>query len=173
LNGRKTRRHITLAPMKWPVIKDEAAMIGHNRVHVWPNAAYMLGGMPETDFERNETLDTITFSVRDLFTPDELQTLGTRLPTTKEVFDPKRLERLGIDRCPPTTALAILAEHDATLPSGRFEYIAMEPIPDRDGYPYVFYVGRRGGGSLCLDRGWAGPESAWDLDDRIVFSLRK
>ena len=168
--GRITRRVLSLKPTSKEGL---LSILKKKSVSVIGYAQDMIGKISEEDLERDETFETVTLEVRDLFTPDELRAFGNRLPTTNDVFDSRRLARLGIDRCPSTAAAAIITDHDATLQSGRWEYLAMEPISDRDGYPLVFRAVRYDDGSLGLGHVWAHPDYTWYLGSRVVFRLRK
>ena len=55
---------------------------------------------------------------------------------------------------------------------GEWEYIAMKQIIDSGGRPGVFTL-RHGGRGVWLRGHWAGPGFHWDLDDRLVFRVRK
>ena len=103
------------------------------------------------------------------------------LPTTTELFDPKRLAEWSaanldgyvIALCPAEVGPHLAIQYK-DQPKGEVLWVAMERIPGSGGSPSVFDVGRDGGGGrLWLGGGWAGPGDRWGLDDRFVFRLRK
>lgn len=108
-----------------------------------------------------QTLDTVMASVQDMGLK------GT--PTTDQVY--ARAKELGWELCPPETGVHLILK-DTNQPLGDWYYMGMKPMADRGGYPGVFRLVRgEGGGWLYYD--WAGPDFAWDPEDRFVFGLRK
>lgn len=91
-------------------------------------------------------------------------------PTTREIW--ARIKELGHSFCEPGDGPAIrLALQNQPL--GDYFWVAMEQIADSDGSPRVFRVTRSGDGERWLDADWVYPVSRWDLDDEVVFRLRK
>lgn len=83
----------------------------------------------------------------------------------------EKVKELGGDFCPELGPLLRLADKDQE--KGSWYYIAMEPIAGSGGRPFVFYVGRFGGGGRWLHAFWVLPDDEWDLDHEFVFRLRK
>lgn len=78
---------------------------------------------------------------------------------------------LGADLCDPRVGpYQRIADKDQKM--NDVYWIAMDPINDSGGRPGAFELGRRGDGT-CLLGYWALPDSWWNAEDRIVFSLRK
>lgn len=107
-----------------------------------------------------------------------------RNPTTTELFDPARLaewSKQNAARLPqgyvvellPAEAGPHLRDQYKDQPKGEILWIAMERITDSGGSPLVFDVKRHDGGGRWLRTHWTDPDDRWDLDDRIVFRLRK
>ncbi len=105
----------------------------------------------------------------------------TEEPTTSELLDPARLVKLSeanlddgwvLELCPAEVGPHLAIQYK-DQPKGEVLWVAMERIPDSDGYPNVFSVGRYDDGGLWLRDGWAAPGSRWGLDARIVVRLRK
>lgn len=46
-------------------------------------------------------------------------------------------------------------------------------ITDSNGNPNVFYIKRNSDGKRYLNGNWANPKNQWNLDNEIVFPLRK
>ncbi len=61
---------------------------------------------------------------------------------------------------------------DINQPLGDYYWIAMEPVPDRDGYPLVLKLERNDLG-LWLHADWVDPGSLWDPGYRLVFGYSK
>ena len=93
----------------------------------------------------------------------------TEMPTTDELF--ARIEKVG-DLCPAEVGPHLAIQYK-DQPNGEVLWVAMERIPGSGDGPDVFGVGRRGGGALWLDGGWAGPGGRWLLVSRILVRLRK
>lgn len=93
----------------------------------------------------------------------------TEQPTWVQILE--KVRELG-DLCPPEVG-PLLRLADTEQAKGSWYYVAMEPITDSGGNPFVFGVGRDGGGESWLDAGWVSPDGEWDLDDEVVFRLRK
>ncbi len=90
-------------------------------------------------------------------------------PRTDELLDVGFLGKHGLMPCEPEDAYQALED----MEPGSYAYVGMKPIADSDGSPDVFLVECGGDGRRWLDAGSAGPGPRWDLDDRIVFRLRK
>lgn len=94
----------------------------------------------------------------------------TKNTTTAEIW--ARIKELGHSLCEPGDGPALrLALKDQ--PKGDYFWTVMEQITDSDGDPGVFYVERDDGGRRWLRASWADSDGKWDLDDEIVFRLRK
>ena len=93
---------------------------------------------------------------------------GKNQATTTEIFD--AIKRIG-ELCPAEVGPA-LRESYLDQPKGEWLRVAMEPIRDSDGYPYVFDVGHDDD-VLWLNAYYAYPGLVWDGDDRVVFRSRK
>jgi hypothetical protein len=89
--------------------------------------------------------------------------------TTDQIY--KRAEELGLELCPSDVGPTLRLQYQ-NQPLGEWLYIGMKQIAGSDGDPYVFRLGRSGGG-LWLGDGWAGPSDGWGPDDEFVFRLRK
>lgn len=89
-------------------------------------------------------------------------------PTTDRIYE--RADELGWDLCPaevgPHYRLAYTDQ-----PLNEWLAIGMKQIPDSDGNPSVFRLGRRDDGSW-LHSGWAYPRDQWGPEAEFVFSLR-
>ena len=93
-----------------------------------------------------------------------------KLPTTREIWE--RIQELGHSLCEPGDGPAIrLALKDQ--PRGDYFWTAMEQISGSDGRPRVFIVECGGVGARWLRAYWVYPGDEWDLDNEIVFRLRK
>lgn len=93
----------------------------------------------------------------------------TKNPTTREVW--ARIIELGHSLCEPGDGPAIrLALKDQ--PRGDYFWCAMEQITDSGGSPDVFCV-LRDDDESGLRTYWTSPGHGWNLDDEIVFRLRK
>ncbi len=90
-------------------------------------------------------------------------------PTTTELYT--RIKEVG-DLC-PAEAGPHLRLADTDQPNDSWYWIAMEPITDSGGRPYVFYVLRDGDGRRWLCTSYAFPGGRWDLVLEIVFRLCK
>jgi len=94
----------------------------------------------------------------------------TQGPTTKELF--ARAKAQGFDLCEaedgPHLRLSLIDQ-----PRGDWFWVAMEPILDSVGVPYVFGVERNVGDERWLDASYASPSGRWYLEGPIVFRLRK
>lgn len=153
--------------------KDITRDLKKGKVAASDYADSMISKIPDEDLREQPPFPTYSLQVRDLFTADELKKLGSKLPTTKDIFDEERLKRLGLDFCPSTVASSMLLNHADTLAPGQWEFIAMNTISGRGGDPDVFRVVRSDDGLLELSRRWASPDFKWPLDGRIVFRPRK
>jgi hypothetical protein len=105
-----------------------------------------------------ETLHLVCLTVADLGLP--------RGVTTQEIFT--KADKLGLDLCPPDTGPRLRL----SLPGDGWIYVAMKPIPDRDGGPRVFCVDRRRA-ELTLGAGHARPDRGWGDAIQFIFSARK
>ncbi len=111
-----------------------------------------------------ETAKFTRVKVRDLgFTNPK------KLPTTEQIW--ARILELGHALCEPGDGPAIRRELK-DQPLGDAFWVAMKQITDSDGYPSVFYIGRRGG-ERWLYAYWVNPGYRWNLGREIVFRLCK
>ena len=104
----------------------------------------------------------------------------TETPTTDELLNTTRLaewSKANLDGYVIELCLAEVGPHFAIQykdqPKGEILWIAMKRIPDSGDHPDVFTVERGDGGTLWLYDAWSSPGLRWELDDRIVFRLRK
>lgn len=89
--------------------------------------------------------------------------------TTAEVFT--GIRRIGGKLCPHAVGPELRMQYK-DQPMGEWLLVAMEPISDSDGTPYVWYLVRREVGLwLYADRG--SPESFWHGLNRWVFTRSK
>ncbi|MEO6536389.1 MAG: hypothetical protein ABIT47_01745 [Candidatus Paceibacterota bacterium] len=128
-----------------------------------------------TTLDKEKPIDTIVLTPADFG--------YTHNPTTTELLDPTRLrewseqnaERLNghVVELLPAEAGPHIRDQYKDQSNREVLWIAMERITDSDGRPDVFTVRRISDGGRWLDTGWTDPDGQWDLDDRIVFRLRK
>lgn len=83
----------------------------------------------------------------------------------------ERVKELG-DVCPPEAG-PLLRLADTEQKNGSWYYVAIEPITDSGGGPYVFYVGRHDDGKSLLYALWVYLDHEGRLDYEVVFRLRK
>jgi hypothetical protein len=91
----------------------------------------------------------------------------TEYTTTTQVF--AKAKEQGYELCPAEVGARLAGNVKDT----GWLYIAHEPIADSDGSPRVFRVERYDVGAQWLNTNWAHPQFQWNLDNRIVFRLRK
>lgn len=95
-------------------------------------------------------------------------------PTIEQIY--KRAEELGLELCPPEIGPHLRLNYKEVFKreqvKGEYFRIGMKQIPDLDGYPGVFDVGRNDDGERWLHSFWAKPESRWDLEDEYVFARK-
>lgn len=89
--------------------------------------------------------------------------------TTDQIF--AKAQELGLELCPPEVGPQFRLQY-VNQPMNEYVYVGMKQISDSGGYPHVFDVGRRDGGSW-LSSDWAGPADQWDADNEFVVRLRK
>ena len=92
----------------------------------------------------------------------------TKSPTTTALW--ARIREVG-DLCEPGDGPSIRRALK-NQPRGDCFWVAMEQIAGSDRGLSVFIVGRDGS-ELWVSTGWAGPRDTWNLDDEVVFRLRK
>ena len=136
--------------------------------------------------ELSQNLFFVSDWARDMMQSPDFATLGRRTeievarltpadlgfiqyPTTEQFFD--RAASFGLALLPAEAGPHARLQ-DRNQRPGDWYHIAMDPISDRLGSPYVFKLGRDEGG-LWLGSYWADPGHPWDLDDAFVFGLRK
>lgn len=93
----------------------------------------------------------------------------TEMPTTTELF--ARIKEVG-DLC-PAEAGPHLRRADKDQPKETGYWVAMEPIADSDGHPFVLRVDRDVDGGRWLFTDCADPDDRWRLEREIVFRLSK
>jgi hypothetical protein len=82
-----------------------------------------------------------------------------------------RAKERGLELCPAEVGPLLRLQY-TNQPEGNYLRIAMEPLPDRDGDPSLFFVPCDYGESwLNDDRGHL--DDGWRGDDRFVFLSRK
>lgn len=89
--------------------------------------------------------------------------------TTEQIY--KRAEKLGLELLPPEFGPLYRKEYK-NQPRNEWFFIAMKYIPDRDGNPRVFELGR-GARGLWLSNRWVASDDEWDPWDEWCFRLRK
>jgi hypothetical protein len=94
----------------------------------------------------------------------------TKNPTTAQVW--ARILELGHSLCEPADGPAIRLALGDQSRNDEF-WLAMRQIGGSDGGLGIFSVVRFDGGGQWLDTDWVGPDDEWDLEDVIVFRLRK
>jgi hypothetical protein len=109
-----------------------------------------------------EPIDLVRLHIKDLG-------IKRGYPTTTEVYE--RALELDLKLCPAEVGPNYRLQNK-NQPLGEWFYVGMKPIPDSDGYPYVFLLERDDDG-VWLDGSWAEPDDGWGPEDGFVFSLRK
>jgi len=98
----------------------------------------------------------------------------SNFPTVDEIW--KRAEELGLELCPPETAL-LQRVKDINQPLGDFYRIAMKPINDGDEYPHdsarIFELGHDEEGLLLSTARFDSFKRMPRLDFQLVFRLAK
>ena len=79
----------------------------------------------------------------------------------------ERAKELGLGLCPPEVGPQLRLQYQ-DQPNGEWILVAMEPIVDSDGYPYVFSVKHHDSG-LWLSSRWGDPDDFWYPGHRWVF----
>jgi hypothetical protein len=96
--------------------------------------------------------------------------LGFTKATRRDaIYD--RAKELGLDLVPAEAGPQLRLQY-TDQPMNEWMLMAMEPITDSDGAPYVFSVGRHDDGRW-LRSSDGNPGITWDPDDRWVFARRK
>lgn len=122
------------------------------------------------DMMRNEKFTTLAAQEQIVLVRLKVRDLGFRnVATTQEIYE--KAEKLGLELCPAEVGPNLRLQY-MDQPVGEYFWVAMKQIPGRDGYPYVFCLGRRADG-LWLDYFWAEPDDRWNPEDEFVFRLRK
>ena len=128
------------------------------RIGTW--ADDILGKPAFTAAAAESTLDLVVASVAEL---------GFRNgATTADIY--ARAKSFGLELCPAEVGPQLRLQY-ADQPYGEWLRIAMEPISDSDGNPFIFDVGRDGRGRW-LDDGFGFPVSVWRGNYRFVFVRR-
>jgi hypothetical protein len=113
------------------------------------------------DFITSKTIegtDLVRLTVKDLGFP--------RGATTDEIYE--RAQQYDLELCPAEVGPHLRLSYSG----GDWMAIAMKQISDRDGFPYIFYLGRDGA-ELGLYTFSARPGSRWFGSYQFIFSLRK
>lgn len=137
-----------------------------------------------TVLENPKPIDIVKLKVRDLFGDEESHTTAEIMGTINDKdengnpapFTGGIMTKLGLELCPAETGPHLCMKYQGVFhreqPMNEWFSIAMKPIADRNGNPYVFDLYDYWDG-LCLDNDWARPDDEWSPDDEIVFGLRK
>ncbi len=133
------------------------------KINISDYAKDMMESKDFTTLKKSEEETLIRLKVGDLGFPKD------KNPTTDEIYE--RIKELGLKLCPAETGPNYRLKY-TNQPLNEWVRIGMEQIADRDGNPYVFSLGR-GGGGLWLDDRWARPEGSWSPGREFVFRLRK
>lgn len=137
-------------------------LLKKNGFHVSDWAKDIMAKPAFTTKETHQEVQLVRLKVKDLGFASE--------PTTNELF--ARAKERGLDLCPaevgPHLRLALTDQ-----PRDEWFWVAMEPISDSNGYPNVFGVERNDDGKQWLFADYANPDYRWDLEDGVVFCLRK
>jgi hypothetical protein len=144
-----------------PVKNLEHELKVENKINVGTYAEQMMNKPDFVTLKSRQTFKLVYLKVSDLGFDHN--------PTTTELYE--KAEYFGLDLCPPEIGPELRFKYK-DQPLNEWKYIAMKPITDSDDDPYVFKLGRNDGG-LWLDSYWAYPDRYWDLDDEMVFCLRK
>lgn len=134
-------------------------------INVSSYAREMMHSSTFTTLEEPTAIELLKLRVQDLGLS------GT--PITKQIFERAQRSKVGemiLDLCPVEVG-PYQRLNDSEQPLNDWYYIAHQQITDRSGSPRVFRLGRSAGG-LWLSGAWAGPESGWNLEGQVVFSLR-
>jgi hypothetical protein len=110
--------------------------------------------------KNKETMTLVHLKARDLF-----QDQGFH--TTEEIHS--KIQELGLNLCSPELAPQYRLRY-INQPIENWVFIGMQPIADSRGFPQVFRLGLRDGG-LWLSTEWIFPDSQWNPESKIIFSL--
>lgn len=143
--------------------------IGGKKEYVFPADMYVSDWAKDIQSKtplakKKEKVNLVVLSVSDLGFTDRV--------TTTELFDEKNLAKYGVALCPAEVGLALRKQY-TDQPHGEWLYVAMNPITDSGGRPFVFLVGRPSGGARWLLGRWVRQGNVWYRGYRIVFRLRK
>ena len=143
-------------------VKELEQQLGDNNVKLADYSQDVLRSKDFPTLKNREQIDLVRLKVRDLF-------LDENPHTTDEIY--RKAEEFGLELCPAEVGPNLRLKY-MDQPMNEWLYIAMEPIADRYGDPYVFSLVRRADGAW-LDDYWAYPFSPWSPVDELVFRLRK
>lgn len=127
-------------------------------INVSSYAQELLDKMPSN---KKESIDLVKMSVKELGFDERA--------TIEEIFN--RIKELGGELCSAEVGVALRLDY-LDQPLGEWLLIAMQPIFDSVGFPFVFCLVRYEGG-LWLYDGWALPDNEWNPDDKFVFRIRE
>ncbi len=144
---------------KTPKQLESALASGGFKISDW--ARDMLRSSDFTTLPGQQTIRLVRASALDLGM--------TGNPTLSQILE--RANTFNLGECLAEVA-AYLRMADNNQPLNESYYLAMKPITDSFGRPFVFRLGRGGGGSW-LSGGWAFPDVQWGPVRGFVFSLRK
>lgn len=112
--------------------------------------------------EQAERIDLASLTVAELGFPNGA--------TTREIYE--AAAKLGLELCPAEVGPRLRMQPDTEQTLGEYFAVAMEPITDSGGDPFVFFL-HRGDVGPGLDAAFARPGSWWLPSHRFVFRLRK
>ncbi len=141
--------------------KELQELTGKNQVTINFQAKDMLDASEFVTSKQPERIDLIRLTVEDLGS-------GERL-TVQEIY--ARALELGLELCPPTVGPEYRLAH-LDQPVDDWVAVGMKPISGKDGYPCVFTVVRHSVGP-CLNAYGAKSDDEWDLDDQLLFRVRR
>ena len=128
------------------------------RIGTWAND--ILGKPAFTAAAAESPLDLVVASVAEL---------GFRNgATTADIY--ARAKSFGLELCPAEVGPQLRLQY-ADQPYGEWLFIAMEPISDSVGYPFIFDVERDGYGRW-LHGGFGDPDNFWLGLNRFAFVRR-
>jgi hypothetical protein len=104
------------------------------------------------------------------FCKQTLKEYGFTGTTFSEMLDFFRNHPL-YELCQPEDAYYLRMAY-SDQPKGEWVRLAMDTIPDSDGFPSVFYLGH-GDDGMWLDSGWCNPDDGLDHDTLWFARLRK
>lgn len=150
--------------------KDKLVASVKNESSNW--AKDIMGKPAFTVAEKQEPVDLVSISLRNLRFTESPRTDEFMTARFCADWSAKHLDGQVIELCASEDGPQLRRQYE-DQPKGECVWMAMERITASDGYPDVFSVKHDGDGTRWLDGRCANPGRRWDLDDRIVFRLRK